>query len=128
MTQKHFGGRLFRLFCINMGFMMRKSSSIFLNFVDDITQQKISVHNEKTFQVELLKLIPPESLEQKYGGSKPVINDNYFPPDMSMPGKRLLTMDEVRQSYSTSIRSLIPWVKPVPVAQPTMPTPTPPQQ
>jgi len=37
MTQKHFGGRLFRQFCINMGFMMRKSSSIFLNFVDDIT-------------------------------------------------------------------------------------------
>ncbi len=37
MTQKHFGGRLFRQFCLNMGFMMRKSSSIFLNFVDDIT-------------------------------------------------------------------------------------------
>ena len=37
MTQKHFGGRLFRQFCINMGYMMRKSSSLFLNFVDDIT-------------------------------------------------------------------------------------------
>lgn len=38
LTQKHFGGRLFRQFLVNMGFMMRKSSSIFLNFVDDITQ------------------------------------------------------------------------------------------
>ena len=38
LTQRHFGGRLFRQLCINMSFMMRKSSSVFLNFVDDITQ------------------------------------------------------------------------------------------
>mmetsp|Transcript_28954 Transcript_28954/g.38590 ORF Transcript_28954/g.38590 Transcript_28954/m.38590 type:complete len:183 (+) Transcript_28954:369-917(+) len=37
LTQRHFGGRLFRQFCINMSFMMRKSISVFLNFVDDIT-------------------------------------------------------------------------------------------
>jgi len=38
LMQKHFGGRLFRQLCINMSFMLRKSSSMFLNFVDDITQ------------------------------------------------------------------------------------------
>ena len=38
LTQQHFGGRLYRQFCINMSFMMRKSISVFLNFVDDITQ------------------------------------------------------------------------------------------
>ena len=37
LTQTHFGGRLFRQLCINMSFMLRKSSSVFLNFVDDIT-------------------------------------------------------------------------------------------
>lgn len=86
MTQKHFGGRLFRQFCVNMGFMMRKSSSIFLNFVDDITQQKISVHNEKTYKEELQKLIPPACLEQKYGGQRPNIESGFFPPDVRMPG------------------------------------------
>ena len=38
MMQKHFGGRLYRQFLVNMAFMLRKSTSVFLNFVDDITQ------------------------------------------------------------------------------------------
>ena len=63
-----------------MGFMMRKSSSIFLNFVDDITQQKISVHNDSTYKPELLKLVAKNSIEKKYGGSKPDITGNFFPP------------------------------------------------
>ena len=79
-----------------MGFMMRKSSSIFLNFVDDITQQKISVHNEKTFQVELLRRIPASQLEQKYGGAKPNIESNFFPPDMSMPEKQMMSTAQLK--------------------------------
>jgi len=71
--------------------MMRKSSSIFLNFVDDITQQKISVHNDTTYKPELLNLIPPASLEQKYGGTRPNIEENFFPPDMRMSGKQMMT-------------------------------------
>lgn len=35
---KYFGGRLFRQFCVNMGWMMRKSAGLFLSFVDEITQ------------------------------------------------------------------------------------------
>ena len=66
-----------------MAFMLRKSTSVFLNFVDDITQQKISAHNTKTFKAELLKLISPDNLEVKYGGRKPNITSNYFPPDMN---------------------------------------------
>ena len=73
MTQKHFGGRLYRQFLVNMSFMLRKSTSVFLNFVDDITQQKISAHNDKTYKAELLKLISPDNLEVKYGGQKPNI-------------------------------------------------------
>ena len=96
MTQKHFGGRLYRQFCINMGFMMRKSSSIFLNFVDDITQQKISVHNDKTFKPELQKLIPASCIEKKYGGQKPDIVSGFFPPNMSMAGTTPMTFDELK--------------------------------
>ena len=58
LTQQHFGGRLYRQFCINMSFMMRKSISVFLNFVDDITQQKISAHDDKTYKAVLQNLIP----------------------------------------------------------------------
>lgn len=86
MTQKHFGGRLFRQFCVNMGFMMRKSSSVFLNFVDDITQQKISVHNDSTFRPDLLRLVAKEQLERKYGGTKPDIVANFFPPNLAVAG------------------------------------------
>ena len=76
-----------------MGFMMRKSSSIFLNFVDDITQQKISVHNDKTYKEGLLDLIPAACLEQKYGGQKHDITSGFFPPDMRMPGKTMLSFE-----------------------------------
>ena len=80
---RHFEGRLYRQFLVNMAFMLRKSTSVFLNFVDDITQQKISAHNDKTYKAELLKLISPDNLEVKYGGRKPNITSNYFPPDMN---------------------------------------------
>ena len=39
MAQSHYSGRLFRQFVINMSFMMRKSSSIFLNLADDATKR-----------------------------------------------------------------------------------------
>ena len=63
MVQRHYAGRLFRQFVINMGFMLRKSSSLFLNFLDEASQLKINLHNDKTYKRELLKLIAPNNLE-----------------------------------------------------------------
>lgn len=96
LTQKHFGGRLFRQFIINMSFMMRKASSLFLNFVDEITQKKIFFHNDKTYKPDLAQLIQVECLEKKYGGRKPDIRQEFFPPDMRMPGKQLLTVAQLK--------------------------------
>ena len=56
-----------------MSWMLQRSSSLFLNFVDEITQQKISAHDTKSYKAELLKLISPDNLEVKYGGQKPNI-------------------------------------------------------
>ena len=36
-------------------------------------------------------MIPAASLEQKYGGQKRNITSGFFPPDMRVPGARLLT-------------------------------------
>ena len=97
LTQQHFGGRLYRQFCINMSFMMRKSISVFLNFVDDITQQKISAHDDKTYKAVLQNLIPDAQLEYKYGGQKQKIESNFFPPDMRVPGAKLMTYEEMKE-------------------------------
>ena len=60
-----------------------ESISSLLLLLDEITQQKISAHNDKTYKAELLKLISPDNLEVKYGGQKPNINSNFFPPEMN---------------------------------------------
>lgn len=88
---------------------MRKSSSLFLNFVDDITQKKISVHNESSYREELLKLIPAHCLERKYGGQKADITSGFFPPDMRMPGTTMLSIAELKTKHPEAIRYVAPW-------------------
>jgi hypothetical protein len=34
------------------------------------------------FEDELFKLIEPDSLEKKFGGTLPTKDDNFFPPDV----------------------------------------------
>ena len=109
MTQKHFGGRLYRQFLVNMAFMLRKSTSVFLNFVDDITQQKISAHNDKTYKAELLKLISPDNLEVKYGGQKPDITSNFFPPEINQPGKQMMTLEQLKAQCPAAVKYIAPW-------------------
>ena len=109
LTQQHFGGRLYRQFCINMSFMMRKSISVFLNFVDDITQQKISAHDDKTYKAVLQNLIPDAQLEYKYGGQKQNIESNFFPPDMRVPGAKLMTYEEMKEQEPDAVRYVAPW-------------------
>lgn len=109
MTSLHFGGRLFRQFCVNMSWMLRKSSSVLLNLVDDITQQKITVHNDSSYKSELVKIAPMHSLERKYGGLKSNIENNFWPPDMTMPGKQLMTMEQLKEEVPDAIAYFAPW-------------------
>ncbi len=54
-------------------------------------------------------MIPLECIEQKYGGAKPNIASNFFPPDMSMTGKTLMTYDELKESHPDCVRYMAPW-------------------
>ena len=88
---------------------MRRSSSLFLNFVDDITQQKISVHGTDGFQDELHKLVSLEQLETKYGGYLPDIKQNFFPPDMTLRSMTPMTMTEVKNEIPDAVKYVAPW-------------------
>ena len=51
----------------------------------------------------------PECLEQKYGGLKTNIDKNFFPPDVSMPGKHWMTMEKMQEECPEAIRYFAPW-------------------
>jgi hypothetical protein len=92
-----------------MGWMMRRSSSLFLNFVDEITQKKISVHGTDGYQEELHKLVSLDRLETKYGGYLPDIQDTFFPPDMSIRQTTPMTMNEVKNEVPDAFKYVAPW-------------------
>ena len=89
--------------------MMRKSSSIFLNFVDDITQQKISVHNETNYKPELLKYVNPACFEKKYGGQLADITTGFFPPRIDVPGTTPISFEDLKEDYPDAVRYMAPW-------------------
>ena len=108
-TQKYFGGRLYRQFCINMGWMMRKSAGLFLSFVDEITQQKISFHDDSNYRQPMGELVALENLEKKYGGHMPNIDANFFPPNMDIQGTRMMNVNELKTEYPDAEKYVSPW-------------------
>ena len=58
--------------------------SIVWTWIDDFVKQKIYICGYYDFKENLLKYINPESLEERFGGNKPDIQENYFPPRFLM--------------------------------------------
>ena len=54
-------------------------------------------------------MIPDAQLEYKYGGQKPNIESNFFPPDMRVPGAKLMTYEEMKELEPDSLRYVAPW-------------------
>ena len=65
--QKNYPGRLFRFYGIEVGLLFRGVWALAHRFVDDFTKRKMSVHGSD-YPEEILKIVPSENLEQKYGG------------------------------------------------------------
>ena len=84
---------------------------MFLNFVDDITQKKITVHGTDGYQEALHTLVNLEQLETKYGGYLPDIKSDFFPPDMNIRGSTPMTMTEIKHEMPDAIRYVAPWGK-----------------
>ena len=54
-------------------------------------------------------MIPDAQLEYKYGGQKPNIESNFFPPDMTIRGKTPMTMTEVKNELPDAVKYVAPW-------------------
>lgn len=76
--------------------VFRGSWSVIKQMLDGFTAQKIQILG-KNYKEEMAKLIPPTSLEVKYGGRIPDKTSGFWPPDMSVDGETMLTMAEYRQ-------------------------------
>ncbi len=79
--QDLFKGRLYKLYIVNAGFVMKIVWGIVKQVVDPLTILKFKIEGEK-FHKSLHELIDPSQLEKKFGGTLPDKEDNFFPPDL----------------------------------------------
>jgi hypothetical protein len=52
------------------------------SWIDDFIKQKMTICGYKNVTETLLEYIDEDTLEQKYGGNKPDISEQFFPPKM----------------------------------------------
>jgi hypothetical protein len=79
--QTYFKGRLYRLHIVNAQWVIKVVWSVAKKLVDPLTIKKFVICGDD-FTKDLQKLIDPNSLEQKYGGTLPDKTDKFFPPDL----------------------------------------------
>ena len=77
--QRNYRGTLYRLFLINMHWLLRGIWSLVSKLVDEFTSHKIILMGY-TFKEEVLKIIDAAQLEERYGGILENKTDKYFPP------------------------------------------------
>ena len=77
--QDLFKGRLFKLYIINAGFVMKIVYGIAKQVIDPLTILKFKMEGEK-FHKSLHELIDPSQLEKRFGGTLPDKEDKFFPP------------------------------------------------
>lgn len=78
MLEKNFRTRLFRLYLVNAPWAMKMLFEIF-NAFDKNIQKKINVSN-KNYAEPMFQHIDKSQLEVKFGGTKPNITGEFFPP------------------------------------------------
>ena len=61
--------------------------------LDDFTNQKINMLGTD-FKRVLLEYIAPECLEERFGGTCPNKESGFFPPDLEIPGHKMMTKSE----------------------------------
>lgn len=79
---RNYRGRMFRLFAVHTAWLVRGLYSIVRPMLDEFTTSKINIYGGSNFEQDILKIVPAENLEKKYGGSCPDKVDNFFPPTM----------------------------------------------
>ena len=79
--QKNWRGRLFRMFGLNVHWLVRGLFKVVSTWLDEFTTTKINMLGSE-FQRHLHEVIDENSLEEKYGGKLPNKTGEYFPPQL----------------------------------------------
>ena len=95
-AQTNYRGRAYKIFIINANMILRGSFKIIYMMLDEFTAQKINLMG-KDFKKKLLETIDEGCLEERFGGTLPNKTSDYFPPDMSMPNEKMITIKEAKE-------------------------------
>jgi hypothetical protein len=79
--QKNFRGRLYKLYALNMPFMLRAIWSLVKSMCDKFTQEKMNVYGSG-FEKDLLQLIDADKLEKRFGGTLDDKESDFYPPQL----------------------------------------------
>ena len=79
--QRNYRGRLFRMFAVNVHWLVRGLWQIAKNLVDEFTLTKMNMLGYE-FKDNILQVIDAGNLEAKYGGSLPNKEIEFFPPEL----------------------------------------------
>ena len=79
---KNYRGRMFKLFCVQVAWLVRGLWKIVQQLIDEFTASKISIYGGSDFQEPMKQIIDEKNLEQKFGGKLPNKVKDFFPPDM----------------------------------------------
>lgn len=79
---RNYRGRMFRLFAVQVGWLVRGLWKIVRPMLDEFTSSKINIFGSSDFEQEILKIIDENCLEKKYGGKLPNKTENFFPPEL----------------------------------------------
>ena len=80
MMQRNFRGRMVKSFFINTHWLLQGLWKMLFTWLDEFVQQKITFVNDGETKDVLVKYMDEDIIEQKYGGKRPDITDDFFPP------------------------------------------------
>lgn len=67
--QKNYRGRLYRLYAVNVPWLLRSLYTLAKGMMDEFTAIKMNLYGSTGFEQDLLKLVDADQLEKKYGGT-----------------------------------------------------------
>ena len=82
LLQKNFRGRLFKLFGINVPFLLRAIWQLVKSMCDKFTQKKMLMYGSG-YEKDLLEYVNSSWLEEKFGGKLENKEDNFYPPELN---------------------------------------------
>ena len=78
--QRNFRGRNIKAFFVNTHWVLQGIWKMVFNWLDEFMQQKMIFANDNQILETLVEYMDEDIIEEKYGGKRPNITANFFPP------------------------------------------------